>query len=61
MSLIFIFFDSRIDPVNKLHEVQKEISSLHVLYSANPIFGIQHVTQVENYIAFCYKKIGQIE
>jgi len=38
----------RIDPVNKLHEVQKEISSLHVLYSANPIFGIQHVTQMDH-------------
>ena len=36
----------RIDPVEKLQEIQKEIASLHKLYSSMPIFGIQYVTQV---------------
>lgn len=37
----------RIDPLEKLQEIQKEISSLHKLYSAVPIFGVQYVTQEE--------------
>ena len=36
----------RIDPVEKLQEIQKEIASLHKLYSSLPIFGIEYVTQV---------------
>jgi len=37
----------RIDPVEKLQEIQKEIASLHKLYSSTPIFGIQYETQEE--------------
>ena len=40
----------RIDPVEKLQEIQKEIASLHKLYSSTPIFGIQYETQVGKYI-----------
>ena len=36
----------RIDPVEKLNEVMKEIQSLYRVYSANPIFGVQY--QVED-------------
>jgi len=36
----------RIDPVEKLNEVMKEIHSLYRVYSANPIFGVQY--QVED-------------
>ena len=39
----------RIDPVEKLQEIQKEIASLHKLYSSTPIFGIQYETQVSVY------------
>ncbi|XP_070566025.1 BBSome complex member BBS5 isoform X2 [Ptychodera flava] len=35
----------RIDPVEKLQEVVKEIQSLHKVYSANPIFGIEYETE----------------
>ena len=31
----------RVDPVEKLHEVVKEIQSLHKVYSACPIFGVE--------------------
>ena len=34
----------RIDPVEKLQEVGKEIQSLHRVYSACPIFGIEFTT-----------------
>ena len=37
----------RIDPVEKLQEIQKEIASLHKLYSNTPIFGVQYTTQVD--------------
>ncbi|XP_078393029.1 BBSome complex member BBS5 [Cetorhinus maximus] len=32
----------KIDPVEKLQEAVKEINSLHKVYSACPIFGVQH-------------------
>ena len=35
----------RIDPLEKLQEIQKEISSLHKLYSTTPIFGIEYETR----------------
>ncbi|XP_023348121.1 LOW QUALITY PROTEIN: Bardet-Biedl syndrome 5 protein homolog [Eurytemora carolleeae] len=37
----------RIDPGEKLVSIQKEISSLLVLYSATPIFGVEYVSQDE--------------
>ena len=40
----------RIDPVEKLNEVMKEIHSLYRVYSANPIFGVQY--QVEDRVSF---------
>lgn len=36
----------RIDPIEKLQEIQKEIGSLHKLYSSTPIFGIEYETKV---------------
>ncbi|XP_022080045.1 Bardet-Biedl syndrome 5 protein homolog [Acanthaster planci] len=35
----------RIDPLEKLHEVVKEIQSLHRVYSASPIFGVEFETE----------------
>lgn len=35
----------RLDPVEKLQEVVKEIQSLHRVYSSNPIFGVQFETE----------------
>ena len=35
----------RIDPVERLQEVLKQISSLYRVYSANPIFGVQYQVQ----------------
>ena len=40
----------RIDPVEKLNEVMKEIHSLYRVYSTNPIFGVQY--QVEDRVSF---------
>ena len=39
----------RIDPIEKLQEIQKEIASLHKLYSTNPIFGVEYETKVRKY------------
>ena len=39
----------RIDPIEKLQEIQKEIASLHKLYSTNPIFGVEYETKVSKY------------
>lgn len=46
---IFLFFQSggyvlgfKIDPVEKLQEAVKEINTLHRVYSANPIFGVDY-------------------
>ena len=36
----------RIDPLEKLQEIQREIASLHKLYSATPIFGVEYETKV---------------
>ncbi|KAK7063197.1 Bardet-Biedl syndrome 5 protein [Halocaridina rubra] len=35
----------RIDPIEKLHEVHKEISSLFNVYSQCPIFGVEFIVQ----------------
>ena len=35
----------RIDPVEKLHEVHKELLSLFNLYSQTPIFGVEYSLQ----------------
>ena len=35
----------RIDPVEKLQEVVKEIQSLHRVYSASPVFGVEFETE----------------
>ena len=43
----------RIDPVEKLNEVMKEIHSLFRVYSANPIFGVQY--QVEDRVPYSVK------
>lgn len=32
----------RIDPQDRLHEMYKEISSLHAIYSETPIFGVNY-------------------
>ena len=32
----------RVDPQEKLEQVFKEISSLHKIYSDNPIFGVEY-------------------
>ena len=37
----------RIDPLEKLQEIQKEIASLHKLYSTTPIFGVEYETRDE--------------
>ena len=37
----------RIDPQEKLQEIQKEISALHKLYSSVPVFGVEYTTQEE--------------
>lgn len=51
MALVFLFFflqsggyvlGFKIDPVEKLQESVKEINSLHKVYSANPIFGVNY-------------------
>ena len=36
----------RIDPQEKLTEIQQEISALHKLYSSQPVFGVEYTTQV---------------
>ncbi|XP_071542201.1 BBSome complex member BBS5 isoform X3 [Panulirus ornatus] len=35
----------RIDPVEKLHEVHKEISALYSVYSQCPVFGVEFILQ----------------
>lgn len=35
----------RVDPQEKLEEIVKEIQSLHKVYSACPIFGIEFETE----------------
>uniref|UniRef100_A0A1B0D3Q9 BBSome complex member BBS5 PH domain-containing protein n=1 Tax=Phlebotomus papatasi TaxID=29031 RepID=A0A1B0D3Q9_PHLPP len=32
----------RIDPPEKLHEIYKELTSLHTVYSETPIFGVDY-------------------
>ena len=44
----------RIDPIEKLQEIQKEIASLHKLYSTNPIFGVEYETKVCKIVKYCF-------
>lgn len=37
----------RIDPQEKLTEIQQEISALHKLYSSQPVFGVEYTTEDE--------------
>ncbi|XP_047496183.1 Bardet-Biedl syndrome 5 protein homolog isoform X1 [Penaeus chinensis] len=41
----------RIDPVEKLHEVHKELSSLYNVYSQCPVFGIEFVLHDKDSLA----------
>lgn len=48
----------KIDPVEKLQEAVKEINSLHRVYSANPIFGVDYEMEEKvlyylNFIHYC--------
>lgn len=40
----------RIDPLEKLQETAKEIQSLHRVYSASPVYGVQHEKNVEKVV-----------
>lgn len=45
----------RIDPQDRLHEMYKEISSLHAIYSETPIFGVNYEMKmpvIKSQIAF---------
>ena len=46
----------RVDPQEKLEQVFKEISSLHKIYSDNPIFGVDYsrTDKVQTYYAIIY-------
>lgn len=58
----------KIDPVDKLQDALKEINSLHKVYSANPIFGVDYemeekvimlmisimMTRYESYLTWLY-------
>jgi Bardet-Biedl syndrome 5 protein len=37
----------RIDPQEKLHEIYKELQSMHKTYSSTPIFGVDYVRSEE--------------
>ena len=41
----------KIDPVDKLQDALKEINSLHKVYSANPIFGVEY--EMEEKVSSC--------
>lgn len=41
----------KIDPVDKLQDALKEINSLHKVYSANPIFGVEY--EMEEKVGVC--------
>ena len=49
----------RIDPPEKLQDAVKEIQSLHKVYSACPIFGIEFETD-EGVSIFTFKMDGDI-
>ncbi|XP_069948576.1 BBSome complex member BBS5 isoform X1 [Cherax quadricarinatus] len=40
----------RIDPLEKLHEVHKEISALYSVYSQCPVFGVEFVLQDKDFL-----------
>lgn len=39
---LFKVLGFRIDPSEMLHEIYKELTSLHTIYSENPIFGVTY-------------------
>lgn len=41
----------KIDPAEKLQDALKEINSLHKVYSANPIFGVEF--EMEEKVSIC--------
>ena len=45
----------KIDPVEKLQDALKEINSLHKVFSANPIFGVDY--EMEEKVCFLMSKI----
>lgn len=47
----------KIDPVEKLQEAVKEINSLHKVYSANPIFGVDYEMEEKVLLLFTLKQI----
>ena len=48
----------RIDPQEKLTEIQQEISALHKLYSSQPVFGVEYTTQgVAHGVSYKYLQI----
>lgn len=46
----------KIDPVEKLQDALKEINSLHKVYSANPIFGVEFEMEEKVRISASYLK-----
>lgn len=47
----------KIDPVEKLQEAVKEINSLHKVYSANPIFGVDYEMEEKVLHLFFFNQI----
>lgn len=43
----------KIDPLEKLQESVKEINSLHKVYSANPIFGVDYEMEEKVICSVC--------
>lgn len=43
----------RVDPAERLHEIFKEIQSLHQVFSRNPIFGIEYTLEEKVSAASC--------
>lgn len=43
----------KIDPVEKLQESVKEINSLHKVYSASPIFGVDYEMEEKVFCSVC--------
>lgn len=44
----------KIDPMDKLQDGVKEINSLHKVYSANPIFGVEYEMEEKVVKKICF-------
>lgn len=47
----------KIDPVEKLQDSVKEINSLHRVYSASPIFGVEYEMEEKvicQFLLYCF-------